>query len=98
MYLSVNKRIYLCSLINDLSVDQDIIKEAQVSLALTIDGLLEARQKTDLTNIIIICIIFSAVLILCPIIIYAVYSLTVEIQRCSIHIADRYISQHATTT
>ncbi|XP_052782255.1 uncharacterized protein LOC128218590 [Mya arenaria] len=68
---------------------QDIIKEAQVSLALTIDGLLEARQKTDLTNIIIICIIFSAVLILCPIIIYAVYSLTVEIQRCSIHIADR---------
>ncbi|XP_060577401.1 uncharacterized protein LOC132734626 [Ruditapes philippinarum] len=68
---------------------QDIIKEAQVSLALTIDGLLEARQKTDLTNIVIICIIFSAVLILCPIIIYAVYSLTVEIQRCSIHIADR---------
>lgn len=71
---------------------QDIIKEAQVSLAFTIDGLLEARQKTDLTNIIIICIIFSAVLILCPIIIYAVYSLTVEIQRCSIHIADRCVT------
>ncbi|KAL4226442.1 hypothetical protein ACF0H5_014425 [Mactra antiquata] len=68
---------------------QDIIREAQVSLALTIDGLLAARQKTDLTNIIIICIIFSAVLILCPVIIYAVYNLTVEIQRCSLHIADR---------
>ncbi|XP_053376877.1 uncharacterized protein LOC123530317 [Mercenaria mercenaria] len=68
---------------------QDIIREAQVSLALTIDGLLAARQQTDLTNIIIICIIFSAVLILCPVIIYAVYNLTVEIQRCSLHIADR---------
>ncbi|WAR25643.1 GCY19-like protein, partial [Mya arenaria] len=45
--------------------------------------------QTDLTNIIIICIIFSAVLILCPVIIYAVYNLTVEIQRCSLHIADR---------
>ena len=61
-----------------------------MSLALTIDGLLAARQQTDLTNIIIICIIFSAVLILCPVIIYAVYNLTVEIQRCSLHIADRY--------
>ena len=68
---------------------QDIIREAQVSLALTIDGLLAARQQTDLTNIIIICIIFSAVLILCPVIIYAVYNLTLEIQRCSLHIADR---------
>ncbi|XP_052214041.1 uncharacterized protein LOC127832559 [Dreissena polymorpha] len=68
---------------------QDIVNDAQTSLALRIDSLLKEQQTTDLTNIIVICVIFSAVLILCPVIVYAVYSLTVEIQRCSIHIADR---------
>ncbi|GFR60735.1 guanylate cyclase 32E [Elysia marginata] len=50
---------------------------------------LDERQASNLQKMVAISVVFVCVFILCPVIIYAVYSLTNEIQKYSITLADR---------
>ena len=54
--------------------------------------MLDERQKSNLQKMVAISVVFVCVFILCPVIIYAVYSLTNEIQKYSITLADRSVS------
>ena len=79
----------------NMTVYQDIIRDAQKKIAEKIDKRLEERSEEDLRSIIIICSIFGSILIMCPILILAVYYLTSQIQSYSINIANRLV--HHTT-
>ncbi|XP_046328776.1 uncharacterized protein LOC124112690 [Haliotis rufescens] len=67
----------------------DLLLETQKELADEITQMLDERQATNLQKMVAISIVFVCVFILCPVIIYAVYSLTNEIQKYSITLAER---------
>ncbi|KAK3099718.1 hypothetical protein FSP39_008541 [Pinctada imbricata] len=73
----------------NMSIYQDIVRDAQKKIALNLDRILEQRALEDLRSIILISCIFGAILVICPIIILAVYYLTSQIQKYSINIANR---------
>lgn len=53
---------------------------------------LDERDQEDLFKMIAIAIVFSGVLLMCPVIMHGVYSLTTEMQSYSIILADRFVS------
>ena len=77
----------------NMTVYQDTLREVQIRLALEIDEILRKEAEDDFQNIVVISIVFGIILILCPLIVFAVYSLTSEIQKYSISIANRYVTQ-----
>ncbi len=74
---------------NNMTRYMDILLETQKELADEITQMLDDRQFTNLQKMVAISIVFVCVFILCPVIIYAVYSLTNEIQKYSITLAER---------
>ncbi|OWF42954.1 uncharacterized protein LOC110460400 [Mizuhopecten yessoensis] len=73
----------------NMTVYQDTLREVQIRLASEIDEILRMEAEEDLRNIVFISVVFGIILILCPLIVFAVYSLTSEIQKYSISIANR---------
>ncbi|XP_069119091.1 uncharacterized protein [Argopecten irradians] len=73
----------------NMTVYQDTLREVQIRLALEIDEILRKEAEDDLKNIVIISVVFGIILIICPLIVFAVYSLTSAIQKYSISIANR---------
>ncbi|KAK3099828.1 hypothetical protein FSP39_010406, partial [Pinctada imbricata] len=73
----------------NMSMYQDIVREAQIKIADKLKITLQDRANEDLRSIILISTIFGAVLILCPVLVMAVYFLTSQIQRYSVNIANR---------
>ena len=65
--------------------------ETQRELAVTVTKELDDFQRDNIEKMIAISVVVVFVIILCPIIIYAVYSLTNEIQKYSITLADRWV-------
>lgn len=74
----------------NMTIYQAVLTRTQIALASTIDASLVKASEEDLNSVITICIVFGVILIVCPLIVFAVYSLTSEIQRYSISIANRY--------
>ncbi|ESO82166.1 hypothetical protein LOTGIDRAFT_135225, partial [Lottia gigantea] len=74
---------------NNMTVYMDLLLETQSELSQEITGLLDERQKANLQKLIAISIVFVCVFVICPIIIYAAYTLTNEIQKYSISLANR---------
>ncbi|XP_022338550.2 uncharacterized protein LOC111134052 isoform X2 [Crassostrea virginica] len=74
---------------NNMTVYMNALRATQRQLATKIDQLLSESSNDDLRNVITICIVFGVILIICPLIVFAVYSLTSEIQTYSISIANR---------
>ncbi|XP_055954535.1 uncharacterized protein LOC126811279 [Patella vulgata] len=74
---------------NNMTVYMDLLLETQSELSQEITGLLDERQKVNLQKLIAISIVFVCVFVICPIIIYAAYTLTNEIQKYSISLANR---------
>lgn len=73
----------------NMTVYQDMLREVQIRLALEIDEILRKEADEDLRNIVVISVVFGIILILCPLIIFAVYSLSSVIQKYSISISNR---------
>ncbi|KAK3779967.1 hypothetical protein RRG08_041430 [Elysia crispata] len=74
---------------NNMTRYMDLLLETQRELAVEITQVLDERQASNLQKMVAISVVFVCVFILCPVIIYAVYSLTNEIQKYSITLADR---------
>ncbi|XP_050413592.2 uncharacterized protein LOC126828054 [Patella vulgata] len=74
---------------NNMTVYMDLLLETQSELAQEITGLLDERQKINLQKLIAISVVFVCVFVICPIIIYAAYKLTNEIQKYSINLTNR---------
>ncbi|XP_012937760.1 uncharacterized protein LOC101864616 [Aplysia californica] len=74
---------------NNMTRYMDLLLETQRELAVEITQVLDERQESNLQKMVAISVVFVCVFILCPVIIYAVYSLTNEIQKYSITLADR---------
>ncbi|XP_064597597.1 receptor-type guanylate cyclase gcy-4-like [Liolophura sinensis] len=72
-----------------MSVYQDVLLETQKALVNKISLKLDERDEEDLTKMIVIAVVFGLVLMMCPLIMQGVYSLTTEMQRYSISLADR---------
>ncbi|KAJ8320561.1 hypothetical protein KUTeg_002148, partial [Tegillarca granosa] len=68
---------------------QEIIRNSQKLVAANVDTFLSIQADRDLRNIILIAGIFSGIIVLSPVIIFAVYSLTSQTQKYSISIANR---------
>jgi hypothetical protein len=65
------------------------LTRTQKELALTVDESLANASEEELKSVITVCIVFGVILTVCPLIEFAVYSLTSEIQKYSISIANR---------
>ncbi|CAC5405324.1 Guanylate cyclase 32E,Guanylate cyclase soluble subunit beta-2,Receptor-type guanylate cyclase gcy-19,Head-specific guanylate cyclase,Retinal guanylyl cyclase 2,Heat-stable enterotoxin receptor,Olfactory guanylyl cyclase GC-D,Atrial natriuretic peptide receptor 2,Receptor-type guanylate cyclase gcy-9,Receptor-type guanylate cyclase Gyc76C,Receptor-type guanylate cyclase gcy-18,Receptor-type guanylate cyclase gcy-28,Receptor-type guanylate cyclase daf-11,Speract receptor,Receptor-type guanylate cyclase gcy- len=74
---------------DNMTIYQGVLTRTQNALALTIDESLAKASEEELQSVITICIVFGVILIVCPLIVFAVYSLTSEIQKYSISIANR---------
>ncbi|ESP04584.1 hypothetical protein LOTGIDRAFT_63120, partial [Lottia gigantea] len=74
---------------NNMTVYMDLLLETQSELAQEITGLLDQRQSVNLQKLIAISVVFVCVFVFCPIIIYAAYKLTNEIQKYSISLTER---------
>ncbi|XP_064596854.1 uncharacterized protein LOC135463526 [Liolophura sinensis] len=74
-----------------MSVYQDVLLETQKTLMDQINLKLDERDEEDMTKMIVIAIVFGLVLMMCPLIMQGVYSLTTEMQKYSISLADRLI-------
>ncbi|XP_052094557.1 uncharacterized protein LOC127730286 [Mytilus californianus] len=74
---------------DNMTIYQGVLTRTQNALALTIDENLAKASDEELKSVITICIVFGVILIVCPLIVFAVYSLTSEIQKYSISIANR---------
>lgn len=73
----------------NMTIYQGVLTRTQNELALTVDESLAKASEEELKSVITICIVFGVILIVCPLIVFAVYSLTSEIQKYSISIANR---------
>ena len=80
-----------------MTVYMNALRATQRQLATKIDQLLSESSNDDLRNVITICIVFGVILIICPLIVFAVYSLTSEIQTYSISIANRFVFVYLNT-
>ena len=69
---------------------QDVIRDVEISIGQKIDGLISIKELKDLQHIIVFSLVFFTFVVLCPLIVLAVYKLTSQIQRYSINIATRY--------
>ncbi|XP_071110470.1 uncharacterized protein [Haliotis cracherodii] len=74
---------------NNMTIYMDLLLETQQELAVEITQMLDQRQATNLQKMVAISIVFVCVFVVSAIIIYAVYSLTDEIQKYSITLAER---------
>ncbi|XP_064597588.1 uncharacterized protein LOC135464045 [Liolophura sinensis] len=72
-----------------MSVYQDVLLETQKALMDKIIAKLDESDEEDLTKMIIIAVVFGLVLMMCPLILHRVYSLTTEMQCFSVSLADR---------
>ncbi|XP_069119483.1 uncharacterized protein [Argopecten irradians] len=68
---------------------QDVIRDVQLSIASEIDAILEENSGKSIRNITIFSFMFGAFLLICPLVVFGVYSLTSQIQKYSISIATR---------
>ncbi|XP_069119484.1 uncharacterized protein [Argopecten irradians] len=68
---------------------QDVIRDIQLTIASEIDAILEENSGKSIRNITIFSFIFGAFLLICPLLVFGVYSLTSQIQKYSISIATR---------
>jgi hypothetical protein len=73
----------------NMTIYQGVLTRTQNELALTVDESLAKASEEELKSVITICIVFGVILIVCSLIVFAVYSLTSEIQQYSISIANR---------
>ncbi|CAG2252408.1 Receptor-type guanylate cyclase gcy-9,Receptor-type guanylate cyclase gcy-7,Receptor-type guanylate cyclase gcy-22,Receptor-type guanylate cyclase gcy-11,Guanylyl cyclase GC-E,Receptor-type guanylate cyclase gcy-17,Retinal guanylyl cyclase 1,Receptor-type guanylate cyclase gcy-12,Receptor-type guanylate cyclase daf-11,Guanylate cyclase 2G,Olfactory guanylyl cyclase GC-D,Receptor-type guanylate cyclase gcy-3,Receptor-type guanylate cyclase gcy-23,Receptor-type guanylate cyclase gcy-20,Receptor-type guanylat len=73
---------------DNMTIYQGVLTRTQNELAMTIDESLAKASEKELQSVITICIVFGVILIVCPLIVFAVYSLTSEIQKYSISIAN----------
>ncbi|XP_052082036.1 uncharacterized protein LOC127719800 isoform X1 [Mytilus californianus] len=73
----------------NMTIYQGVLTRTQKALALTIDDNLVKASQEGLESVITICVIFGFILIVCPLLVFAVYTLTSDIQKYSILIADR---------
>ncbi|XP_052083557.1 uncharacterized protein LOC127720848 [Mytilus californianus] len=74
---------------DNMTIYQGVLTRTQNALALTVDQSLAKESEEELKSVITICIVFGIILIVCPLIVFAVYNLTSEIQKYSISIANR---------
>lgn len=74
---------------DNMTIYQGVLTRTQNALALTIDKSLAKESQEELKSVITICIVFGVILIVCPLVVFAVYSLTSDIQKYSISIANR---------
>ncbi|XP_074644011.1 uncharacterized protein LOC141900864 [Tubulanus polymorphus] len=72
-----------------MSLYIDHLFDTSVRLRNKILAVLDERLDNDLANIVIIALVFAIVIILCPVILNAVYELTSSIQGYSLNLADR---------
>ncbi|CAG2191593.1 uncharacterized protein [Mytilus edulis] len=73
---------------DNMTIYQGVLTRTQNALALTIDKSLAKESQEELKSVITICIVFGVILIVCPLVVFAVYSLTSDIQKYSISIAN----------
>ena len=73
-----------------MSFYQDIIREIQVAIGEHIDDRMEEKEQMDIQSIVVMTVVFGVFVVLCPLIVFAVYTLTSQIQRYSVSIATRY--------
>lgn len=78
-----------------MTIYMDLLLETQQELAVEITQMLDERQATNLQKMVAISIVFVCVFVVSAIIIYAVYSLTDEIQKYSITLAERLVAECA---
>ncbi|KAK3085615.1 hypothetical protein FSP39_006132 [Pinctada imbricata] len=73
----------------NMTLYQDVVRTVQKKIADRLNNMLQEVERRDLTNIAVTSAVFVAIVIICPLILAAVYLLTSEIQKYSIKIAAR---------
>ncbi|XP_033732066.1 uncharacterized protein LOC117321669 [Pecten maximus] len=68
---------------------QDVIRDVQRSIAVELDVIMEDNAARSVRNITVFSFMFGAFLLICPLVVFGVYSLTSQIQKYSISIATR---------
>ncbi|XP_060077247.1 adenylate cyclase type 2-like [Ylistrum balloti] len=68
---------------------QDVIRQVQLAIATEIDAIMETNAGKSVRNITVFSFMFGAFLLICPLVVFGVYSLTSQIQKYSISIATR---------
>ena len=74
---------------DNMTVYLDALLSMQNDLSALILGQLRDSERSDAETIIIVAILFTIVLLMCPLILNAVYSLASNIQTFSITLANR---------
>ncbi|OWF48111.1 Atrial natriuretic peptide receptor 2 [Mizuhopecten yessoensis] len=80
---------YADSWFGNMTFYQDVIREVQTAIASEIDVILETNSAQSVRNITVFALMFGAFLLICPLVVFGVYSLTSQIQKYSISIATR---------
>jgi len=75
----------------NMTIYQDIIREVQRDLGVKIDRILGTNANKDIQNLTLFSLVFGIFIIICPLIVFGVYSLTAQIQRFSLSIAMRLV-------